>query len=116
MSVRFKCEECDATVKLADDRLGKRNYCPRCDAKLPTAAVHRNAGLVLGLMAGAFVFVAVAAVGLGIGAWYFIVQAPPAPAAPAPGPRDADEDVDPVFFPPPDQPPPGAGLPPGDDQ
>ncbi|HJZ90470.1 MAG TPA: hypothetical protein VKE40_06325 [Gemmataceae bacterium] len=114
MSVRFKCDECNATVKLADDRLGKRNYCPRCDARLPTAAVHRNTGLVLGLMAGGFVFIALAVIGLGIGAWYSIVKAPPPAAAPPPAHREMDEDAEPAFFPP-EPPPPRGGQPPIDD-
>src|SRR5262249_22420902 len=86
MSVRFKCDECNATVRLADERLGKRNYCPRCDAKLPTAAVHRNTGLALGLIAGGFVAVALAVVGAGIAAWYFAAKGPPPAAAHPPGP------------------------------
>src|SRR5262249_61180840 len=99
MSVRFKCDECNATVKLADDRLGKRNYCPRCDARLPTAAVHRNTGLVLGLMAGGFVFIALAGGGPGNGAGYSIVKAPPPAAGPPPARPQNGEGARRAFFP-----------------
>jgi hypothetical protein len=124
MALKFRCAECGTNVRLPDERRGRKNYCPRCDARLPEPT-SGGAGLVIALVIGGIVLAVLAVVGIGVAAWLVLAvpagagnQVAPAPAmvaepndaraepmkpdvnVPA-GPRKDDPNLDPGLEPPP---------------
>lgn len=119
MSLRFRCDECGATTTLPDNRADRKNYCPRCDARLPDRPLRRGGGgstaLIVGLVLGVILLVGGGLVGLGLLFWFLAGAAQPQPIAnnnaAQPKFAPAPQAMNPV--PPPD-PGPGIGLPNGD--
>ena len=120
--------QCGATTRLPDSRYGRKNYCPRCDARLPDEPADRGGGLVLALVLGGITVFGILVLGAGVAVWLVakrpaavpaaaVAQAPPqpeplpaGPAGPLPaGPPAAN--LDPL--PPPMFDPPGPRARPG---
>src|SRR3954468_21472568 len=97
MALRLRCAECGATTRLPDSRCGRKNYCPRCDARLPDEPAAGGGGLLLALVLGGITVFGLLVLGAGLAVWAFakrpaaapgaVVPQGPAQAAPAPVPR-----------------------------
>jgi hypothetical protein len=98
MSLRFRCAECGATVNLPGHRLDKKNYCPRCDARLPNRPVGSGTGvgLILALVIGICVLGVLGIVGISVLIWYLAADAAPKPVVVAQGPAEVKDEARPM--------------------
>ena len=70
MSLRLRCPECGAVTRLPDTRYDRKNYCPRCDARLPDEPTGGGGGgLVIALVLGGVALAGLCVVGAGVVFW-----------------------------------------------
>src|SRR5947208_16267132 len=83
MPLRAKCPECGFVATIPADSASSKNYCPRCDARLPRPTRGTSPLLVVGIVGAALALLCLVPAGL-LFAWLGLRDRPaPAPVAAA---------------------------------